>query len=775
MFGGDDHESRGIIPRATSYLFAALSDDSEVEEVNIKCSFLEIYKEHLLDLLQRADANGDDSKAPSLKIRQTKEKGTYVQGIVEKYVYNPADVLDLIREGEGYRTVAHTNMNEVSSRSHSVFNVTVTQTMKDGVVKQGKLSLVDLAGSENVQKSGATGLTLLEAQKINKSLSALGNVIFALTERRDHIPYRDSKLTHLLQDSLGGNTKTVLIVTASPHWTAYTETLSTLKFAKRAKEIKNKPHINQFESADNLKHVVDYLEKELASSEARVKDMSLMLEMMGVTQDEDGQFKVPEKEPGQPAAPSGPVDAKEVNQLKAREVRLLRRLERYERKVEKINKSRKKEQAYYAHLKDLFTKQRELAQWLSEEMKKRDETIELLTKEVDEYNEFQRSVEEAAQKEPARLPDIIKEKRVRREEADARPSPAKIDTNNLQDEFVCDSPPDSPTGSDAGSTISTTSYASRAAALQRQEDIIRRSPSNEHVRAYMQRREEEKLGYDTVSSVGSLASTASNFSRMSLSPDEAKELAATRVAINIVEGGGVFMKYPYGSGLMAKKSRKQIFYEKTMGLLYYWDVNKMIKTSSKSMPVMDITDIYVGKRTPAFQKGIAKDAIDDCCLSIRDKDRSLDLEAASKEQRDAWVCAVHHLVMSIWKRSGNGRPKPTLHGDLPYDFTNPPRTFKPDEKSQSQSSGNIDGDSSGSDKDEDDDDNDNDEPGEAKIPEEGPFKVRAQYDFAAKSDLQLSFKKGDILTVLTKKKEGWWDAQKGSEIGSIPYNYVKPI
>ena len=152
--------------------------------------------------------------------------------------------------GNQNRSVGATQMNERSSRSHSIFTVTVERSEKDSNgeehIRAGKLHLVDLAGSERQAKTGATGDRLKEATKINLSLSALGNVISALVDgKSSHIPYRDSKLTRLLQDSLGGNARTLMIATMSPASYNYDETLSTLRYANRAKCIKNKPKINE--------------------------------------------------------------------------------------------------------------------------------------------------------------------------------------------------------------------------------------------------------------------------------------------------------------------------------------------------------------------------------------------------------------------------------------------------------------------------------------------------------------------------------------------------
>jgi len=250
MFGNADVKNQlGIIPRTCEELFNIINSKDDVIEAQLKCSFLEIYMEQIKDLLQNNSKN--------LKIRQNNDN-VYVQGLTEKYVYNTNDIMNQIKTGYQYRSIASTALNNTSSRSHAVLTLTLTQKIQDNSIITSKLHLIDLAGSENVAKSEAQGITLTEAQNINKSLSCLGNVIYALTEKnRDHIPYRDSKLTYLLQDSLGGNAKTVLIATANP--AVYNETLSTLKFAKRAKEIKNAPKINKNDSIENLLATIEKL------------------------------------------------------------------------------------------------------------------------------------------------------------------------------------------------------------------------------------------------------------------------------------------------------------------------------------------------------------------------------------------------------------------------------------------------------------------------------------------------------------------------------------
>ena len=179
-----------------------------------------------------------------------KDTGVYVKDLSTFVVKNPSDLNDVFEEGNLNRHVAATNMNEHSSRSHSVFTITVesSEMKEDGKahIRVGKLNIVDLAGSERQSKTGATGDRLKEASKINLSLSTLCHVISSLTDPKcTYIPYRDSRLTRILQDSLGGNTKTVMIAAIGPADYNAEETVSTLRYASRAKNIENKPRINE--------------------------------------------------------------------------------------------------------------------------------------------------------------------------------------------------------------------------------------------------------------------------------------------------------------------------------------------------------------------------------------------------------------------------------------------------------------------------------------------------------------------------------------------------
>eukprot|EP00978_Attheya_sp_CCMP212_P000924 scaffold1975_cov54-Attheya_sp.AAC.1 len=237
----DDPELRGIIPNAFRHIFDHVALGSK-EKYLIRASYFEIYNEQIRDLLSKTPGR-------SLDLKESTDIGVYVKDLTSRTVTSVSEIDAVLQGGKKNRMVAATKMNAGSSRSHAVFTIVVeccSTTETGEQIRVGKLNLVDLAGSERQSKTGATGDRLKEAAKINLSLSALGNVISALVDGKSkHIPYRDSKLTRILQDSLGGGTKTVMCANAGPAGYNYDETLSTLRYACRAKNIKNKPIVNE--------------------------------------------------------------------------------------------------------------------------------------------------------------------------------------------------------------------------------------------------------------------------------------------------------------------------------------------------------------------------------------------------------------------------------------------------------------------------------------------------------------------------------------------------
>jgi kinesin family protein 11 len=309
-------DAAGVIPRAVAHIFATL--EAAQAEYSVKVTFLELYNEEITDLLSsddedpRAAALRPDAERRKLALMEDGKGGVMVKGLEEVIVSNGAEIFSVLERcactracfirasafafilrcadaclslppaclallphsGTAKRRTAETLLNKQSSRSHSVFAITIhiKEMTTDGeeLIKVGKLNLVDLAGSENISRSGATDKRAREAGEINKSLLTLGRVISALVEHQPHVPYRDSKLTRLLRDALGGRSKTCVIATVAPSAGCLDETLSTLEYAHRAKNIRNKPEVNAKTSKTvlikDMVHEIDRLKADLAAT-----------------------------------------------------------------------------------------------------------------------------------------------------------------------------------------------------------------------------------------------------------------------------------------------------------------------------------------------------------------------------------------------------------------------------------------------------------------------------------------------------------------------------
>ncbi|CAM6042624.1 unnamed protein product [Sphagnum compactum] len=270
----DDSSSKGILPRVAQCIFEFIQAADETSEFLIKLSMVEIYMERIRDLL--------DATKNNLQVKENRAKGIFIAGVTERYVQTEKEMLQILQVGLANRAVGATQMNAGSSRSHCVFLFTIQQTnSEDRSMKTGKVYLVDLAGSEKVERTGAEGKLLSEAKMINKSLSALGNVINALTsETGSHVPYRDSKLTRILQESLGGNSRTTLLCCCSPSSLHVSETLSTLRFGSRAKQIRNKPKVNAERGRHELEQLLQKSEYECEQLRGQVLILNARLQSL---------------------------------------------------------------------------------------------------------------------------------------------------------------------------------------------------------------------------------------------------------------------------------------------------------------------------------------------------------------------------------------------------------------------------------------------------------------------------------------------------------------
>lgn len=280
MMSDRKSDDRGLIPRISENLFDRVTKfTSESRKFLITCSFLEIYNEIVYDLLV---PRGKSTPKTGLEIREQKGIGVYVKDLQEIVVDSSEKLQKLIDQGFEHRATASTNMNATSSRSHCLFIIKMNQRDENNIANNifSKMNLVDLAGSERASRTGAQGDTLKEGANINKSLSSLGNVINALSKmaggnKKVFIPYRDSKLTRVLQESLGGNALTTMMAAMSPAKTNYEETLSTLNYAKRAKTIKvNATKNEESEQIARLESEVEALKAKLAAQASGVGDVS---------------------------------------------------------------------------------------------------------------------------------------------------------------------------------------------------------------------------------------------------------------------------------------------------------------------------------------------------------------------------------------------------------------------------------------------------------------------------------------------------------------------
>ncbi|PNW79448.1 hypothetical protein CHLRE_09g415450v5 [Chlamydomonas reinhardtii] len=463
MEGAMEGPDRGIIPRTVEDIFTFIVNDPEPSsKYLVRSSYLQIYNEVVSDLLK--------PERSSLAIREDRRRGVFVEGLSEWVVRSPAEVYGLIQRGQSLRATGATKLNEVSSRSHAVCVIIVEkcttpqqQQAADGgegggwraaevdasgqviqSIKVGKLNLVDLAGSERVHVTGAVGRRLEESKKINASLSALGNVIAALTDRRErsHIPYRDSKLTRLLEDSLGGNCRTTMIATIAPSLEAFQESLSTLKFANRAKNIQNEAHVNEDvdqrtllrkyerelrrlrdELARRSRNVVDKRALLVAEEQAKRAEADKLAALTAL-QERSREFLREKEEKRalelkiqamQSQLLSGGGSSAVLTEVPAVRAMVQREAnkvkEYYEARIRALEAERQDAEGHAAEVdryKQLLLKQRDIMIALTARLNERDERITNLQEELDAYDRYQRQLEDQLDAKTAELISLRK-------------------------------------------------------------------------------------------------------------------------------------------------------------------------------------------------------------------------------------------------------------------------------------------------------------------------------------------------------------------------------
>ncbi|XP_039483819.1 kinesin-like protein unc-104 isoform X5 [Drosophila teissieri] len=349
MMGRQEEQQEGIIPMICKDLFTRIQDtETDDLKYSVEVSYMEIYCERVRDLLNPKNKG-------NLRVREHPLLGPYVEDLSKLAVTDYQDIHDLIDEGNKARTVAATNMNETSSRSHAVFTIFFTQRRHDLMTnltteKVSKISLVDLAGSERADSTGAKGTRLKEGANINKSLTTLGKVISALaevaskkknTKKADFIPYRDSALTWLLRENLGGNSKTAMIAAISPADINYDETLSTLRYADRAKQIVCKAVVNEDANAKLIRELKEEIQK--------LRDL-LKAEGIEVQEEDELTKSTVIKSPTKSRNRNGSTTEMAVDQLQASEKLIAELNETWEEKLKRTEEIRVQREAVFAEM-----------------------------------------------------------------------------------------------------------------------------------------------------------------------------------------------------------------------------------------------------------------------------------------------------------------------------------------------------------------------------------------------------------------------------------------
>ncbi|KAK7194526.1 kinesin [Novymonas esmeraldas] len=458
MEGFTGEEERGIIPRAVEDVFAAIDErrrrrTGEPVKFLVRASYLQIYNEVLSDLLEPPPSNalsggggsgsgsrgGGGGGGGGLVVRHTPQRGVHVDGLSEWIVRTPEDVYGLIAKGTALRATSATKLSELSSRSHAIFTVVVEAMEGDEAsptsYRCGKLNIVDLAGSEKIRLAGVTGQRLEETKNINKSLHELGNVIAALAAKsgahgrrvQRHVPFRNSALTSALRDSLGGNCKTTLIACISPALESYAESLSTLMFANRAKNIQNHAVVNEGVSQATLLRTYEQelrrLRQQLhertemsragGSGLADSADTHVLLSEL----EEDRRRAEEDRQVALAALQKSSVAHQEEMRVRQELEGRIRELEavlreggvagsprtsrEYAERLLELDRERQavaEDKEQVERYKQLLLKQRDIMLSLTTRLNDRDETILLLQEEVDAYDQHVQGLEEEVER-----------------------------------------------------------------------------------------------------------------------------------------------------------------------------------------------------------------------------------------------------------------------------------------------------------------------------------------------------------------------------------------
>ncbi|GET89303.1 kinesin, putative [Leishmania tarentolae] len=438
MEGFTNEEERGIIPRAVEDVFAYIREKrcaSEDIKFLVRASYMQIYNEVISDLLEPPATACVASRSSSLTVRHTPQRGVYIDGLSEWIVRTPKDVYGLIAKGTALRATSATKLSELSSRSHAIFTIVVEAIEGDEAnplsYRLGKLNIVDLAGSEKIRLAGVTGQRLEETKNINKSLHELGNVIAALAAKsgahgrrvQRHIPFRNSALTSALRDSLGGNCKTTLIACISPALESYAESLSTLMFANRAKNIQNRAVVNEGMSQATLlrayeqelqrlrQQLQEYTEMGDCSGRGLISSVDTDLRLSEL--EEDRRRAEADREAALAALQRSSVAHQEEMRVRQEMESRIRELEtimreggmegnprtsqEYAERLLELDRERQaveEDKEQVERYKRLLLKQRDIMLSLTTRLNDRDETILLLQEEIDAYDQHVQTLQE---------------------------------------------------------------------------------------------------------------------------------------------------------------------------------------------------------------------------------------------------------------------------------------------------------------------------------------------------------------------------------------------